>query len=308
MLGNLIICFNAVLPLMIYLLIGFLIRKFNILDGDEVKRVNHMIFIVFFPALMFENLYSSNISESIDMRLELYGVTFLMVMFGLTWAFVHRIVKSDKTRGAMIQAIYRSNFVIMGLPITINIFGKGNAAATAALVVVLPMPISPLEYHRGGRTSAGDMIIRILKNPIILGALAAIACMALGIQVPKQVNSVISSMSDTCTVMAMIILGASFSPQGVAAGKKNLIISLVGRLFVFPAVGLTIAALLGFRGQEFIALLAMLAAPPAVSSFTMAQSMDSDGELAGNAVVFATPLSCLTIFLWLFLFKTLGMF
>lgn len=313
MLGNLIICFNAVLPLMIYLLIGFLVRKFNILDGEEVKRVNHMIFIVFFPALMFENLYSSNIRESIDMRLELYGVTFLMVMFGLTWAFVHRIVKSDRTRGAMIQAIYRSNFVIMGLPITINIFGKGNAAATAALIMVIVplynvLAVITLEYHRGGRTSAGDMLIRILKNPIILGALAAIACMALGIQVPKQINSVISSMSETCTVMAMIILGASFSPQGVAAGKKNLIISLVGRLFVFPAVGLTIAALLGFRGQEFIALLAMLAAPPAVSSFTMAQSMDSDGELAGNAVVFATPLSCLTIFLWLFLFKTLGMF
>ena len=40
----------------------------------------------------------------------------------------------------------------------------------------------------------------------------------------------------------------------------------------------------------------------------MAEAMDSDGELAGNAVIFATPLSCVTIFLWLFLFKSLGMF
>jgi predicted permease len=52
----------------------------------------------------------------------------------------------------------------------------------------------------------------------------------------------------------------------------------------------------------------MLATPMAVSSYTMADSMDSDGELAGNCVIFSTPLSCITLFFWLFLFKSLGMF
>ena len=313
MAGNLIICFNAVLPLMIYLVIGGLIRKFNILSEKEVKSVNRMIFVVLFPALMFENLYSANIRQAFDLRLEFYGIAFLMIMYGLTSVFVRKIEKSPKTRGDMIQAMYRSNFVIMGLPITINIFGKGKAAATAALIMIIVplfnvLAVITLEYYRGGKTTVRSLVVRILKNPIILGAIAAIVCLLLGIKIPATVNGVISSMSETCSVMAMIILGASFNPVGVTRGKRNLIITIVVRLLVYPAIGLSAAAALGFRGPAFIALLAMMAAPPAVSSFTMAQVMDSDDELAGNAVIIATPLSCLTLFMWLFIFKTMGMF
>ncbi len=68
------------------------------------------------------------------------------------------------------------------------------------------------------------------------------------------------------------------------------------------------AALAGFRGIAFVTLIAMFAAPTAVSSITMAQSMDSDGQLAGNCVVISTAFACFTMFLWIFLFKNLGMF
>ena len=106
----------------------------------------------------------------------------------------------------------------------------------------------------------------------------------------------------------MILLGASFNKSSVHAGKKNLTICVLSRLVIVPAIGLGLAAMLGVRDVALVSLIAMMAAPPAVSSYTMAEAMDSDGELAGNAVIFATPLSCVTIFLWLFLFKSLGMF
>ena len=46
----------------------------------------------------------------------------------------------------------------------------------------------------------------------------------------------------------------------------------------------------------------------AIVTFTMAQQMDSDGELAGNCVIFTSALSCFTLFGWTFLTKTLGLF
>lgn len=39
----------------------------------------------------------------------------------------------------------------------------------------------------------------------------------------------------------------------------------------------------------------------------MAQQMDSDGELSGNCVVFTSTLSCVTMFLWIFCVKALGL-
>ena len=52
----------------------------------------------------------------------------------------------------------------------------------------------------------------------------------------------------------------------------------------------------------------MMTAPSAVSSYTMAEAMGSDGALAGAAVIFTSAFSLITMFLWLFLFRTLGMF
>ena len=40
----------------------------------------------------------------------------------------------------------------------------------------------------------------------------------------------------------------------------------------------------------------------------MALQMDGDADLAGGIVLLTTGLSCLTLFLWIFLLKALGLF
>ena len=76
---------------------------------------------------------------------------------------------------------------------------------------------------------------------------------------------------------------------------------------LIPAIFLPIGIALGFRGPELAVLIALFASPTAVSSFTMAQQMDGDAQLAGQLVVFGSLFSILTIFLWVFSFKQLGL-
>mgnify|MGYP007007221939 len=54
--------------------------------------------------------------------------------------------------------------------------------------------------------------------------------------------------------------------------------------------------------------MAIFATPCAVAGYAMAQQMGSDADLAGNCVVYTTGLSCFTIFGWVFVLKTLGLF
>ncbi len=75
---------------------------------------------------------------------------------------------------------------------------------------------------------------------------------------------------------------------------------------IIPLVFLTLLVLLGFRQMNLTALIMMFAAPIAVSTFTMAQQMGADGELAGQLVAGSTLLSVFTIFVFTFVFKTLG--
>ena len=132
MIHNFLVCLNAVIPLVLYLVVGMLVRKYSVLTEKDVRKFNKMVFVVFFPALMFENLYSADISEAFDGRLHQKLAQVLgKYPDGRLRGIVVRMDIPDRTRGAMIQAVYRSNFILMGLPVAENIYGKGCVSVTA---------------------------------------------------------------------------------------------------------------------------------------------------------------------------------
>ena len=102
---------------------------------------------------------------------------------------------------------------------------------------------------------------------------------------------------------------AFFRFDGLKRYKKELTIITLVKLVITPAVMLTAAVLLGFRDVEFVALIGIFAAPTAVNSFTMVQQMEAgDAELAGDIVMSTSAFCILTFFLWIWLFKSLGVF
>lgn len=125
---NFYIALNAVLPMFIMLFIGFAIRKLNILKESFLPQLNKLVFTVFFPFLMFNNIYGSDFGSVINPKLLIFAVIAVAVIYLLSVGFTLIVEKSNYSRGAMIQAIYRSNFVLMGMPIVENIFRNDRRA------------------------------------------------------------------------------------------------------------------------------------------------------------------------------------
>lgn len=313
MLSNFVVSLEAVLPMFIMLAVGMGVKRFRLLTETELRHLNKMIFVVFFPPMMFTNLYGTDIEEAVDWRLMIFGIASVAVIYGVSMLAVLHMEKDPRSRGAMIQAIYRSNFVIMGIPIAVNMYGHGNLAVTAMMVaVIVPiynvLAVVTLEVFRGGTLDFAGILKKVLTNPLILGAAAGLLSVLTGLKLPAVLEDVVGDMASVATPLALVILGASIDFKSIRKCGRNLVVCVAARLVIVPAIGLTAAALLGFRDIAFVTLIAMFAAPTAVSSFTMAQSMDSDGQLAGNCVIFSTAFACFTMFLWIFLFKNLGMF
>ena len=74
-----------------------------------------------------------------------------------------------------------------------------------------------------------------------------------------------------------------------------------------PTVMVTAAALLGFRGVALGIILVLFGAPTAVSSYIMAKNMDSDYELAGQILLLTTMMCLFTIFIGIFVLKSLSL-
>ena len=313
MLQNLIICVNAVIPSAIYLTIGIILRMAGVGTEKDVRKFTHMVFVALYPFIMFDNLYGKNIAEHMDFKLAFYALGFTFLQFILSWIFVCRIENDDFERGAMIQALYRSNYVLMGFPIAYNLFGKANTTPVAVIMMlVVPFynasAVVVFEKFRGGKVKAIEIIKRILTNPIIDGGIAALIVMVLGITLPETVESAVTSLSDCTSPIALILLGAALNINGFKSDRKRIAICTSGKLLVFPAFCIAGAVMLGITGIPLVAVTLMVATPVALASYAMASSMGGNGELAGELVVITTLLSCFTIPVWLFILKTAGLF
>jgi predicted permease len=154
------------------------------------------------------------------------------------------------------------------------------------------------------------MLVKTIKgvftNPMILGALVGAICLFSGLKLPHAILKPLGQMSNATSMLALLVLGASFHLSSTKEHMPQLVACIISRLIIVPAIMLSLGVWYGFRGIELMTLVAIFCAPCAVASFTMAQQMDSDANLAGNCVVFSTAFSSITMCSWIILLKTLG--
>lgn len=311
--NSILVCLNAIVPVFFVIAVGYLSKRFGVIRENEVSRFNAVAFRVFMLAMCFYNVYNSDLSSAVRPRLMLFAVIGIAIMYTCSWLYAHFFVRERRKKGVTIQGLYRTNYLILGLPIASGLAGGVDLGAVAVLgAIVVPMfnvlAVITLEVYNGEKPQIGKLLKDIAKNPLIVGSLLGLLFLVLNIRLPQMLETGVRDLSRIASPLMLFLLGAFFRFDGVRAHVKELTAVCLGRLVIFPAIALTTALKLGFTGVEFVALLALFASPTAVASFTMAQQMGGDAELAGNIVVMTSLLCSLSFFCWSLLFKTLGVF
>lgn len=308
---NLILSFNVVVPLFTNIMFGYFMKKIKLIDPYTLKVMNNVTFKAFLPLLLFYNVYKTNLDGAINIKLMIFAPMAIFIACVLATIVIYIIEKENRRRGVLIQAIFRSNFVLFGLPVVISLFGDDSAGITSMLIaVIVPMfnflAVIILEIFRGGNINIKKIVQGIITNPLILSSMIGVILLFANIKLPYFLEKSINDISKIATPLALVILGGSFEVNKITNNIKQIAIGVFGKLIAIPILFVPIAITLGFRKIELATLIIMLAAPTAVSSFTMAEQMEADGELAGQLVVFTSAISVFTIFMWIFITKQLG--
>ena len=306
-----VVCLNAVLPIFLLMAAGYAARCFHLLDRADVEKINRIVFRAFMPVMVFYNLYSSDLSSAMRGSLLGYAVIGVLAEYLLSLGYALLFVKEHSRRGVVIQGLYRSNFVIIGLPIAESLVGGDLGPVAMLLAVVIPifniLAVITLAVFNGKKPGLKEVVLDILKNPLIIGSVAGIAALLAGLRLPVPLEKVVSQMSGATSPVLLFLLGAFFQFKGMRSHMRELAAVCAGRLVVFPALFLGLAVAIGFHGVELVSLTGVFASSTAIASFTMAQQMDGDAELAGDIVVWTSALCSFTLFGWSLLFKLMGL-
>ncbi len=310
---NLIISLNVVLPLFVQVILGMILRRMKLIDGATDKKLNTLVFKVFLPMMLFWNIYSADLGEAANPRLMGLAVAVLIVYCVFLCVVVPIFEKDNKKRGVIVQAGFRSNFVLFGMPLALLIVGQENIGPTSLMIaIVVPsvniLSVIVLELFRGEKINLASVLKGIAKNPLVVSAVIAVLFQLSGVGLPQFLTKAIGSIAGIATPLSLIVLGAEIRFEDARMYPRQLTAGLVFKLVLDPLLFVPVAVWMGFRGAELVPFIIMCASPTAVSSYTMAEQMGADGKLASQLVFYSTAFSVVTILCIIYITKSFGLF
>lgn len=294
----------AVFPLLGFMLFGYFLRKRDYLDENSTKQLNLICFRFLLALTCGETIYKANIREIAE-PLPLIIVSIGIVgTFLISWLIVPHFVKERDQIPVMIQGIYKTNYTLVGLSVAKSICGENNVGIVSLVTVIL-VPLNNIisvfifEKYTGVSASRTPMVVRIIKNPLVLGSLIGIALNLTGVVIPQWImTGFVAKLSALTTPLSMIALGASFNFGKIPVYRTKITWALIGKLVLVPMVVIPVSIMLGLRGAPLVAVAIFAVAPNAVNSFSTAVALGGDGDLANEIVVMSAIVSIFTMFAW----------
>ena len=170
------------------------------------------------------------------------------------------------------------------------------------------------------------IFVKIIKNPLIIGVVLGVIVLLIrpygsrfihtfipAIDHFTFLETVINYIARVASPLALLVLGGQFDFKKIQGYRKQIVIGVMGRNLLAPLIGVGSAVLLHKAGivyfdeGVFASFIALFGTPVAVASAVMAEEMGSDGQLAGQLVVWTTLFSIVSIFIEVFAVRAIGL-
>lgn len=309
---------NTIVPIFLIVVLGWILKNKNVLDSSFFAGSDKFVFNIALPTMLFLDLVETENISSFNFKLVAFCIGGVLSVFVVLCILVPVCCRDNAKRGAAIQGIYRSNFAILGTSVVMNMFGE---AASSAIASVLPVTVitfnvlavialsvfAPKNKKLSTTQLLKTIILNIVKNPLIIALFLGILFLLTGFKLPVILGGSLEYISDSTLALALMSLGANIEPKHIKESFVAAIISSISKTIIVPLVMVTVAALIGFRGIDLGVILILFSSPTAVSSYIMAKNMGSDHNLASQILLYTTILSVITMFIGIFIVKSLGL-
>lgn len=292
--------FIQVAVLFIIILVGYFVRKFNLLDDHCTSKLSTLTMTVFLPSMIISSMQINFDSKMIQILLLLF-TSLIMYIVSIIIAFLLKYIlkcNDKKDLGIYQYIVVFSNVAFMGYPVIEAVLGHEAIFYTA----IFNLPFNLFSFTLGiyllskGSTSRG-FSIKSLISPATIAIVIGLFLFVTGLRLPQFINEPLEMLGSITTPISMIIIGsllANSSALDCFVNKKLYIVTFI-RLLVLPVIVYFI--LKGWINDKMILAIPVVISsmPAAANTAIMANQYDSNITLASQCVFFTTLFSVISI-------------
>ena len=306
-----------ILPVFIILMIGFVARRYFLREETPWQMLNLLCYWLLFPALLFVSVLHSDFHDQSVSDYLLVITSGFLVTFLVTVLLCKRLGFSLPVCNSTVQGAGRHNS-FLALAVCGTLLGEQGLAlatlATAFQVVVtnlfvMTYVLSYTQENKGvlSRWSWRSLLLNQLKNPFLIAIGLAFVFSSFGLRYIPVVTETFELLGRSGLPLSLLATGAGLSWHLQKHQYAPMVIGVVNKMILFPAVVIVLGILLQLPGEYLLVATIYAAVPTAASSYVVARITGGDAPLLSSMTMLQVVISFFSLFSIALWFDNVGL-
>jgi predicted permease len=305
---------NALIPVFILIGIGYLFQKNQKKDPPLAATLcrigvgscntwssilNSYALHIALPALIFSSLITIPFTSLPGLSFLLFTFGGTILFMGILYLFILKKKFPTDTANSYLFGGFFGNTAYIGFAYLMNLFS--NSAATLSLILAVHLIITftigimILEHSTHRHIPFSGILIKTIKNPMLLAVFFGLTVLIAGIEIPFVIAKAASMIGASASPVVLIALGTFIAREWHHDSTMTHAVYIsVLKLIIMPLFFL-IPALLIKADQDIILSILESAMPVALTNFALAEIYTINKTMIANAVIVSTLASAITI-------------
>lgn len=304
---------NQMLMMFSLIIVGFFLRKKNILPENSHVTMSRLETYVFLPALNLLNMLTKCTVKSFSENWQLIFYGFILVVIAILVSYpVSKLFskKDDYQRNIYKYALTFGNYGFMGNFLVLAIWGSDTLFKYSMFTMLISFVCNSWGLYVLIPKGENSSIFKSIKKGLLAPPTVALVLgMILGLlnveaYVPGFVMDVLSNASSCMGPVSMLLAGVvigSYEFKSLFTNAKVYIITFL-RLILIPAIMVTVLKLLGVSEEVVLFALIVFATPLGLNTIVFPAAYGGDTKTGASMAMISHTLSVITIPLMYLLF------
>lgn len=293
--------FNKTAVLFVPIILGIIIRRTGMVDGNFARNLSNFLFNVSLPcsilSAMQYDLNRENLTDAFILMI--LGAIAVFVCLGVSFLISYIFKGSDADKNILRFAMAFSNFSFMGYPVVEALYGAEGVFYAAVYTVPFYIIVNSLGIIilQKGTQGTNSVTLKSILNLPTIAVMVGIIMFAFSFKFTGILNDCVNMFASTTTPMSMTLAGLILSDNPIVSVFKNLKVYGICfvKLIVMPAVILGLLVLFGFEGLMLKVAVVIIAMPSAINMVMITEKFGGNSKLGAEIVLTSTFISMLTI-------------
>lgn len=300
---------SAVVPVVLLLVIGNLLRRFELVSFDFWRVSDKLIYFLFFPALLITKVSKVDLSGVDVGQLYLSVVVFFVILTVISFIIYKFFAGQGNQFSSIYQGLTRFNSYIF-IALAAAVWGETHFSFVALLIGIVVPTVNVLCVLSfsvgGGQVSLRKVVQSVISNPLIIGCVLGFIANIYPSLLPIAVFNTMDILSKAALPLALLSIGAAVRVNLIfdlsnAVNPLMLWMTTLVRLFIAPIIYWGIAYVFGFPDITTHILILLAAVPTATSAYILSRQMGGDVDLMVAIISLETVLSIFSLMFWLYI-------